>query len=163
MSRREPQAIDNRETVRRQRYAVRLARSVGFRGCVEYRHAYSQTGGAQYCIGPEVDADVLLVYAEAFERDTDPHDFGLSAMVAHEAGHQRLVRNRDLCTLGRRLSGSIYEEVLASLIGSLVVNDPADAQHLVWKATVDLTTVGLSAEETVRTIERIRLVLKELI
>jgi hypothetical protein len=51
---------------------------------VEYRHVYSQTGGAQYGRGNTPEEDLLTVYAEAFERDADPQDFSLEAMIAHE-------------------------------------------------------------------------------
>ena len=121
-----------------------------------------ESGGAQYCIGPTPDADVLVVYAEAFERDNDPQDFTRRAIIAHECGHQRLLRDRELVALGRKLSGSIYDEVLASLIGSLLV-DGKDAQQLVWKATVDLSKTGLPTEQIVRTIEQLRALLKEMI
>ena len=69
MSRRDPPSIGNREAGARRQRIGRTARSLGFRGRVEYRHVYSQTGGAQFCLGPSIDADLLVVYAEAFERD----------------------------------------------------------------------------------------------
>jgi hypothetical protein len=162
MPKREPEEIDRREAARRRRRIARMARSFGFRGHVEYRHVYSQSGGAQYCIGPTPEDDVLVIYAEAFERDRDPHDFSLPAMIAHECGHQRLTRDRELADLGRRLSGTIYEEVLASLVGSLLA-DGEDSRQLVWKAMVDLSMSGLSAEKIVRTIEELRALLKEMV
>jgi len=36
---------------------------------------WSGTGGAQYSMGSSQEADALLVFAEAFERDADPEDF----------------------------------------------------------------------------------------
>jgi hypothetical protein len=163
MAAQEPRPVEKREAGRRRRYIARIARSLGFRGRVEYRHVYSQTGGAQFCVGPRVDADLLVVYAEAFERDRDPQDFSLQAIVAHECGHQRLARDRELAAIRQRLAGSVYEEVLASLLGSILVGDPIDAGHLVWKATNDLAGVGLSAEQVTRTIEQLRRLLKELL
>lgn len=62
-------------------------------GRVEYRHVYSQTGGAQYGRGTTAADDLLTVYAEAFERDADPEDFSLGAILAHERGHQLLARH----------------------------------------------------------------------
>jgi hypothetical protein len=162
MSQREPKAIGRREAVRRRQRIGRIARSCGFRGRIEYRHVYSQSGGAQFCIGAKGD-DVLIVYAEAFDRDRDPDDFSLRAVIAHECGHQRLLRDPRLSVLGRKISGSAHEEVLASLIGSLLVGDSVDAQHLVWKATVELATVGLPAAEVVRTIEQLRALLREFV
>ena len=67
--------------------------------------------------------DVLAVYA-------DPRDFSLTAIVAHECGHQVAVRNS---TLNRWLQGEltlVSEEVLASIIGSLLVFDVEDHNDL---------------------------------
>jgi len=163
MSRRDPRPIERREAAARRQRIGRTARSFGFRGRVEYRHVYSQTGGAQFCLGPNADADLLVVYAEAFERDLNPDDFSLEAIVAHECGHQRLLRDRTLVSIGHRLAGGIYEEVLASLLGSFVVGESHDAEHLVWKATVDLASVGMSPEDAIRTIEDLRRLLRELV
>src|SRR5688572_28363416 len=79
-----PSPITHAQARRRRSRALRLARSVGFTGRVEYRHVYSQTGGVQYGRGAGATADLLTVYAEAFERDADPNDFSLLAMLAHE-------------------------------------------------------------------------------
>ena len=163
MTRRYPKPIEKQEAaVRRQRIG-RTAHSFGFQGRVEYRHVYSQTGGAQFCLGPNADADLLVVYAEAFERNRDPEDFSLEAIIAHECGHQRLLRDRSLSSISNRLAGGTYEEVLASLLGSLLVGGARDAEHLVWKATVDLASVGMRPEEAIRIIEGLRSLLRELI
>lgn len=163
MSRRDPKPIEKQEAATRRQRIGRTARSLGFRGRVEYRHVYSQTGGAQFCLGPNADADLLVVYAEAFERDRDPEDFSLEAILAHECGHQRLLRDRALLSIGYRLAGGTYEEVLASLLGSLLVGESRDAAHLVWKATVDLATVGMRPEQVARTIEGLRSLLREFV
>lgn len=159
----EPQELDEHQIARRQRQVARLAKGFGFTGQIEYHHAYSQSGGAQFCFGRGEASDVLVVYAEAFERDRDPDDFSLAAIIAHECGHQRLLRDPTLTVVGRKLSGQVFEEVLASLIGSLLVPDSRDAEDLVGKATVDLATIGLSAASVVRTIEQLRGILKELV
>src|SRR3989442_68821 len=49
--------------------AARIARRLGFVGRVEYRHVYSGAGGAQYGPAASPEPDLLIVYAEAFERD----------------------------------------------------------------------------------------------
>lgn len=46
---------------RRQR-AARVARRLGFVGTIEYRHVYSQTGGAQYGRGNTAQEDLLTVW-----------------------------------------------------------------------------------------------------
>jgi hypothetical protein len=161
MAQREPQPIDKADAAGRRRRIAEIAHDLGFQGRVEYRHVYSQSGGAQYCVGPTGDADLIVVYAEAFERDRDPRDFSLEAIIAHECGHQHLLRDRDLAPITARLSGSMYEEILASLIGSLLVGRARDAEHLTWKAAHDLATVGLAPDDIVRTLEQLRAVLKE--
>src|SRR5713101_426818 len=109
---------------RRNRVA-RIARQLGFVGSVEYRHGYSQTGGAQYGRGNTPEEDLLTVYAEAFERDADPDDFSLDAMIAHECGHQILARHP---RIAKRVVGvsEASEEILASLVGALICNADAD-------------------------------------
>jgi hypothetical protein len=86
---------------------------------VEYRHVYSQTGGAQYCRGNTHEEDLLTVYAEAFERDADPDDFSLEAMIAHECGHQILAWHH---RIAKRVAGisEASEEILASLLGAMI-------------------------------------------
>ena len=83
-----PQPIGPAEARRRRSVARRSARALGFVGQVEYRHVYSQSGGAQDGRGAEASTDLLTVDAEAFDRDADPDDFSLSAIIAHERGHQ---------------------------------------------------------------------------
>src|SRR5947209_18585826 len=88
----------------RRNRAARIARDLGFVGEIEYRHVYSQTGGAQYGRGSTEEEDLLTVYAEAFERDADPEDFSLEAILAHERGHQLLVRH---ARIAKRVTGRI--------------------------------------------------------
>jgi hypothetical protein len=88
-----PDPLTSRERRARRNRAARIARRLGFVGSVEYRHVYSQTGGAQSGRGTTAEEDLLMVYAEAFERDADPEDFSLEAMIAHERGHQILARH----------------------------------------------------------------------
>ena len=108
-----------------------------FVGRIEYRHVYSQTGGAQYARGSNADEDLLTVYAEAFERDADPEDFSLEAILAHERGHQLLARHPRIAkrvTAAGISAGS--EEILASLLGAMHCHVNADRDALVAKATV---------------------------
>src|SRR3954447_9599319 len=94
-----PQPIGPAEARRRQSVALQLARELGFVGRVEYRHVYSQSGGAQYGRGAAAGSDLLTVYAEAFDRDAKPDDFSLSAIIAHERGHQLSARHPRLSVL----------------------------------------------------------------
>jgi len=68
----DPRPISASERTARQRRASGIARRLGFAGRVEYRHVYSQAGGAQYGQAVAAKQDLLIVYAEAFERDADP-------------------------------------------------------------------------------------------
>jgi hypothetical protein len=124
---------------------------VAFVGRVEYRHVYSQSGGAQYARGVGEAGDVLTVYAEAFDRDANPDDFSLAAIVAHERGHQLLARHP---RLARRFAGSTLaaEEVLASLLGALVLGPGNDRDTLVAKATVEVLSSGRVPVAAVRLI-----------
>jgi hypothetical protein len=151
MSRRSPAPIPNDELRSRRGRALRLARSVEFVGRVEYRHVYSQTGGAQYGYGAGEGGDLLTVYAEAFERDADPDDFSLAAIVAHERGHQLLARHPRLS--GRLAELSLAaEEVVASLLGALVLGPGSDRDMLVAKATAEVLVGGTKPEAAVRLI-----------
>jgi hypothetical protein len=62
---------------------------------------------------------MLAVYAEAFERDSNPDDFSLDAIIAHERGHQILARHP---RFRKRVAGLSLaaEEILASLVGVMV-------------------------------------------
>src|SRR5439155_24611183 len=65
------------------------------------------------------------IYAEAFERDADPEDFSLAAMIAHERGHQILARHP---RIAKRVAGvsEASEEILASLVGAMICQDDTD-------------------------------------
>jgi len=130
---------------------LNIARSIGFIGRIEYRHVYSQTGGAQYGRGAGEMTDLLTVFAEAFERDANPDDFSLRAMIAHERGHQLLARHPPLSD---RLAGvsDAAEEVLASLLGALVVEPGSDRDLLIAKATAELLVGGREAGDAVRLV-----------
>ncbi len=62
-----------------------VARRLDFVGRVEYRHVSTRSGGAQYGMGATVEGDLLVVYPEAFRRDSAPDDFSLEAIIAHAA------------------------------------------------------------------------------
>jgi hypothetical protein len=133
---------------------VRIAKGFGFVGQVEYRHVFSQTGGAQYGRGSTPEADLLTVYAEAFERDADPEDFSLEAMIAHERGHQILARH---ARLAKRVAGisQASEEILASLLGAMICHEDTNRITLFAKATTELLDHGQSAEEANRQLQEL--------
>lgn len=131
-----------------------MARAVGFVGRVEYRHVFSQTGGAQYGRGAGDAGDLLTVYAEAFERDADPDDFSLVAIIAHERGHQLVARHPRLAARFVGVSPAA-EEVLASLLGALVVGSGPDRDALVDKAAFDVLRGGTTADTASRVIQNL--------
>ena len=146
-----PHPIEPAEARRPRSAAMRLARALGFVGRVEYRHVYSQSGGAQYGRGAEAGSDILIVYAEAFDRDADPDDFSLAAIIAHERGHQVLARHPRLSVLLTSASPAA-EEVLASLLGALVLKPGPDRDTLLDKAAFELLNRGATAETAERVI-----------
>lgn len=141
-----PDPITPAESRRRRERARRIARAVGFVGGIEYRHVRSKTGGAQYSRG--AGSDLLVVYAEAFDRDANPDDFSLRAIIAHERGHQLLARHTKLAA--RMASVTLAaEEVLASLIGAMILDAGEDRDSLIAKATAEVLVGGASAEVAV--------------
>ena len=111
---------------------------------MEYRHVYSQTGGAQYGRGSIPEDDLLTVYAEAFERDADASDFSLEAILAHERGHQLLARHPRISARVKGRVSAESEEILASLLGAMICPTELDRDALVAKATVELVDYGES-------------------
>jgi Zn-dependent protease with chaperone function len=93
----------------------------------------------------------LTVYAEAFDRDGDPEDFSLSAIIAHERGHQLLARHPRLSVLLASASPAA-EEVLASLLGALILKPGPDRDTLSEKAAFELLSRGATAETAERVI-----------
>jgi hypothetical protein len=144
---------------RRARVA-RLARKLGFVGRVEYRHAYSRTGGARYGQGVTAEQDVVTVYAEAFDRDANPNDFSLNAILAHERGHQLVVRHPGIVGL---LAGRINEEaeeVVASVLGAIICDNRRDENTLTGKAVVELMEYGQPARVVTERVEALRRLLE---
>jgi hypothetical protein len=154
MPTREPRPLAPGEQRARRRRAARVARKLGFVGRVEYRHVYSQTGGAQYGRGSAPDADLLTVYAEAFERDANPEDFSLEAMIAHECSHQLLARHS---RIAKRVAGisEASEEILASLLGAMICGVGTDRVTLYAKATAALLDRGQSVEAASRQLQEL--------
>jgi hypothetical protein len=159
----EPRPISATEHRLRVRRVDQIARLLGFVGVAEYRHVYSHSCGAQYYVGPAPPQDLQVVYAEAFERDADPADFTLETIIAHECGHQELIRDPHLRGVLAKFPGKQFEEILASLVGSLLLADMEAAQTLVWKASAELASLGMSSASTVRFIERLRRLLRRFV
>ncbi len=148
-----PRPLSRPEEQARRSRVARLARALGFVGRVEYRHVYSQTGGAQYGRGSRPEDDLLTVYAEAFDRDADPEDFSLEAILAHERGHQLLARHP---RIAKHVAGRISaasEEILASLLGAMLCTAEADRDALLGKALVELLKHGETAEVATRRLQ----------
>lgn len=160
MPSKKPSAISAAERKSRLRRVRRIARKFGFVGGIEYRHVFSGSGGAQFCLGSDLERDLLVVDAEAFLRDADLDDFSLEAMIAHERGHQIICRNPQLQGF---LGGKVVpatEEVLASLAGSWLVADDRDRQSLVLKALDEALKCGLTMPEATTLIKELRALLE---
>ena len=133
----QPEPISAKENRQRLQRICKISVDLGFTGIVEYRHAYSRSGGGQYCIGPD---------AEAFERDADPDDYSLDAIIAHECGHQRLHRIPELRAIMEQYPGEAFEEILASLVGCILLGDAESGQTLLFRATSELGDLGIPSE-----------------
>jgi hypothetical protein len=149
-----PPLTSAKQRARRNR-AARIARELGFVGHVEYRHVYSQTGGAQYGLGSAAEEDLLTVYAEAFERDADPEDFSLEAILAHERGHQLLARHSRIAKRVRGRISTASEEILASLLGAMISVAEVDRDALVAKATAELLSHGETPEVATQRLQEL--------
>jgi hypothetical protein len=156
-----PRPISAAERSARQRRASRIARRLGFEGRVEYRHVSSQTGGAQYGLGVTPADDLLVVYAEAFQRDTDPDDFSLEAIIAHERGHQLVARHPPLIRNLPTAWSEAAEEVVASLLGSILVVNEKDRQDLLLKALFQAEQQGLEPARATALILELRELLEK--
>ncbi len=154
MAKRFPPTISAAQRLAREERVGLIAKAFGFIGHVEYCHVYSQTGGAQYGRGSKSEADLLTVYAEAFERDADPEDFSLEGMIAHERGHQILARHP---RIAKRVAGvsEASEEILASLLGAMICPDDRDRVTLFAKATAELLDRGQSLEKANRQLQEL--------
>ena len=159
----QPRPISAAEHRSRHARAARIARRLGFIGRVEYRHVYGRTGGAQFGLGTSPERDLLIVHAEAFERDADPDDFSLEAILAHERGHQLLARHQSLAP---RVAGTISvvsEEILASILGAIISVAAEDRDLLLAKATVELLERGEQPAVATRLIAQLRDYLERLL
>lgn len=156
-----PFPISSEEHHRRVQLICRLAKKLGFEGLVEYRHVVSDSGGAQYGIGSSSDQDWLVVFADAFERDADPDDFSLEAILAHERGHQLVVRHSKLSRILARGIELVSEEILASLIGSVIADTERDRRDLYHKALYEAVAHGIDSSHAIRLLHELRLLLEK--
>ena len=157
-----PGSLTAAEKRTRRNRVARIARKLGFVGRVEYRHVYSQTGGAQYGRGNTIEEDLLTVYAEAFERDAEPEDFSLEAMIAHECGHQMLARHPRIAERVVGISDA-SEEILASLLGAMICDADADRDTLFAKAIAELFDHGQSVASAQRQLQELWNLLESLL
>lgn len=143
--------------------AVAIARELGFVGEVQYRHANSTSGGATFCLAPAIEQDVLIVYAEAFSRDAAGEDFSLQAIIAHERGHQLLHRHERLLKARPKEMSETTEEVLASLLGSLIVQNIRDGEMLELKALFELMKHGMNLSDALQLVKKNLELLEEIL
>lgn len=160
MANAQPQPISSAEERRRLRRVSKIARSLGFVGRIEYRHAVSGTGGGQFRGATESPDDLLIVDAQAFARDLDPDDFSLEAIIAHERGHQLVFRRPVLRRMMNAGISAVSEEILASLIGSIISRDERDRQTLHGKAVYEAIQHGMNPDHAVECMFRLRKLLE---
>ena len=138
-----------------------LARRFGFVGRIEYRHVLANTGGAQYGRGTRAERDVLTVDARAFQRDADPEDFSLEAIIAHERGHQIVQRSPYSRAIVARGMSVASDEALASLAGSIICDSEADRESLFWKAASELHERFMALDDALPRLRRIRHIMRQ--
>jgi hypothetical protein len=158
-----PDAISANKLKARLKRITAISRELGFVGSVEYRHVYSQSGGAQYGIGASATDDIMVLYAEAFERDANPEDYCLEALIAHECGHQRLRRDPRFRPVLAQFPDAELKEVLASLVGAILIGDPEASETLKLKATIELIELGTTVEHAQGFVERLEKHLRSLL
>jgi hypothetical protein len=158
----QPEPITADEHRRRRRRVEKIARSLGFVGRVEYRHVISGSGGAQIKFGKSIDEDLLIVDVQAFQRDANPEDFTLEAMIAHERGHQIIVRVPIFQRLFAKGISPVAEEVLASLMGSIIAADEHDRVSLRAKADFDAVRHGMKPDRAVVVLDQMRSIMESL-
>jgi len=153
-------AISSEESRQRLRRIQQIAKRLGFVGTVEYRHEPTTSGGAQFRKGIDTLHDQLIVFAESFDRDADPNDFSLEAMIAHERGHQILFRHPMLARQEYELE---TEEVVASVIGAIISESADDRRDLYNKAVFDVVANGMSEKRASEFVRTLRVILRRLL
>jgi len=83
-------------------------------------------------------------------------------MIAHERGHQVLARHPRLSALLASASPAA-EEVLASLLGALVLEPGPNRDTLLDKAAFELVSRGATAETTERVVKNLWNLLERLL
>lgn len=160
MSEPSPPPISTAALRARRSRVARLARKLGFVGRIEYRHVYSRSGGARYGQGVTEEQDLLTVYARAFERDADPNDFSLNAILAHERGHQLVVRHPPIVALLAARINEDEEEIVASVLGAIICGDRRDDNTLMSKAIVELMEYGQPDRVVTERVQALRTLLE---
>ncbi len=163
MAKRSPPRLSNAAIRARENRVARIAEQLGFVGQVEYRHVYSQSGGAQYGQAPSPEGDILIVYAEAFDRDSETDEFSLEAIIAHECGHQILVRHPRIARMVAGKISPMGEEVVASIVGALLCPPGPDRDNLEYKAIFELIAHGDESTAASRRVAILRGILGELL
>ncbi len=107
-------------------------------------------------MGGTPETDKLVVFAEAFLRDADPEEFSLDAILAHERGHQVLVREPKLRRFPVSQLAIASEEILASLIGSLMAENEKDRESLFYKAVFETIRGGMQPTRALPFLHELR-------
>ncbi len=158
-----PKPISEVELRARLERIAEIASELGFVGNVEYCHAYTRSGGAQYCIGPAADDDIMVLYAEAFDRDADLEDFPLESVVAHEVGHQKLHRDPRFRDILMQFGAGDFEEILASLVGCVLLGNTVSGRLLLCRAVAELGDRRISGMEAFQMTQRLVRVMERLV
>jgi hypothetical protein len=87
----------------------------------------------------------------------------LEAILAHERGHQLLVRHPRLARLVPKPMSLTTEEILSSLLGSLLVEHPKDKQDMMMKALAEAAQTGRDVNQLEAELEEIRTMMEKIL
>jgi hypothetical protein len=87
----------------------------------------------------------------------------LEAMIAHECGHQLLARHPRLTRNLPPTWSGVSEEIVASLLGSLLVEEENDQRDLLLKALFEAEKQDLAADPAMVLIRELRALLERIV
>ncbi len=85
----------------------------------------------------------------------------MEAIIAHERGHQIISRSQRLQAFLVSKIAPVTEEILASLLGSLIADQELDRQTLILKALEDTCKCGVTLREAIDVIDELRGLLEQ--
>ena len=95
--------------------------------------------------------------------DADPAEYSLRAILAHERGHQILARHARISRMVAGRVGDVGEEILASLLGSMVCANETDRDCLVLKAAAELVGRDVNPDDAYEQLQKLHNIFEALL